>query len=91
MHNARLNTIEPLFLRNNHTTAWRRSTNDREEDKEGLGGYGSVGLHTTSMIVAREERVFKCRTKETPPFGRGHKDGQSGDCPFHSGGLYIHA
>ena len=38
MHNARLNTIEPLFLRNNHTTVWHRSTNNREKDKRDQEG-----------------------------------------------------
>ena len=38
MHNVRLNTIELLFLRNNHTAAWRRSTNDREKDKKDQEG-----------------------------------------------------
>ena len=38
MHNARLNTIEPLFLNNNHITVWRRSTNNREEDKRDQEG-----------------------------------------------------
>ena len=48
-----------------------------------------MGLYTASMIVGGEEQVFKCQSKETLSFRRGHKDGQSGDCPFHSGGLYI--
>ena len=38
MHNARLNTIEPLFLRNNYTAAWRRSTNDKKEDRRDQEG-----------------------------------------------------
>ena len=59
--------------------------------QEGLEGYGSVGLHTASMIVAGKERVFKCQSKKTPPFRRGHKDRQFGDCPLHFGGLYIYA
>ena len=46
-----------------------------------------MGLHIALMIVAGEEWVFKCRSKETLLFRRGHKDGQFGDCPFHSGGL----
>ena len=49
-----------------------------------------MGLHTTSIIVAEEEQVFKCQSKETPPFRRGHKDRQSENYLFHSGGLYIH-
>ena len=50
-----------------------------------------MGLHTASLIVAGKKWVFKCQSKEAPPFRRGHKDGLSKDCPFHSEGLYIHA
>ena len=38
MYNVRLNTIEPLFLHNNHTIAWHRSINDKKEDKRDQEG-----------------------------------------------------